>query len=323
MAVAANDTGYSRAIFVKRKRVDEPMDALMIDLPSQSKRYRGSVVGSADGRGMFTLAETLNEDPSLLDDQQTKDLHKRLAMINQELRPSPKVASPAAMSISPTTRSPAQVPREYKVLRAARAPSSASLSSSKPAAAASRASVPIPIPGQPLPATTEAKAVNNDIPASSTFVLYEAVPASVTEVQQTQEPGPEMEEFQDLLKEYLQVNDISLDTPPPRKPVIASGLDVSRKTADAEEEEYVWDVFYQRVDLSGDLSIWDGLANVGTLSGLPPTEGDILADEADSDSVKDEADEDSNEEDFYRNDYPDTESDESDEYQSDGEHEWR
>jgi hypothetical protein len=29
-------------------------------------------------------------------------------------------------------------------------------------------------------------------------------------------------------------------------------------------------------------------------SGLPPTEGDILADEDDSDSVKDEADEDSN-----------------------------
>lgn len=29
-------------------------------------------------------------------------------------------------------------------------------------------------------------------------------------------------------------------------------------------------------------------------TGLPPTEGDILADEEDSDSVKDEADEDSN-----------------------------
>ncbi|ELU43125.1 hypothetical protein AG1IA_02846 [Rhizoctonia solani AG-1 IA] len=77
-------------------------------------------------------------------------------------------------------------------------------------------------------------------------------------------------------------------------------------------------------------------------SGLPPTEGDILADEEESDSVKDEADEDSNEEDFYRNDYPDTESESDGKpecpitvnqlydssatrlvYESDGDHEWR
>ncbi|QRV91105.1 Transcription factor Iwr1 [Ceratobasidium sp. AG-Ba] len=268
MAMASNDTGYSRAIFVKRKRVDEPMDALMIDLPSQSKRYRGSVVGPADGRGMFTLAETLTEDPSLLDDEQTKDLHKRLALINQEPRASPKVASPAAMSISPTNRIPAQTPREYKVLRKTRAPTSAAVPHTKSSDVDSRAPVPIPVPGQPLP-----------------------------------ESAPEMEEFQDLLKEYLRVNDISLDAPPPRKPVTISAPHVSKKTADAEEEEYVWDVFYQRADLSGDLSVWDGLANVRAAA----HGGDILADEADSDSVKDEADEDSNEEDFYRNDYPDTE----------------
>ncbi|KAG8727715.1 hypothetical protein FRC12_022295 [Ceratobasidium sp. 428] len=330
MAVTTNDTGYSRAIFVKRKRVDEPMDALMIDLPSQSKRYRGSVVSPNDGRGMFTLAETLTEDPSLLDDQRTKDLQKRLALINQEPRSSPKVASPAAMSLSmsPTARAPAPAPREYKVLRAARAPTSASSSGTTPSAVASRAPVPIAIPGQPLAGTTGTRtgagaSIDRDGPTRSGFVLYEAVPAGTTEVEQTQESGPEMEEFQDLLKEYLQVNDISLDSPPPRKPVTASAPNVSKKALEEEEEEYVWDVFYQRVNLSGDLSIWDGLANVGTLSGLPPTEGDILADEADSDSVKDEADEDSNEEDFYRNDYPDTESDESDEYRSDGEHEWR
>ncbi|QRV76285.1 Transcription factor Iwr1 [Ceratobasidium sp. AG-Ba] len=328
MAMASNDTGYSRAIFVKRKRVDEPMDALMIDLPSQSKRYRGSVVGPADGRGMFTLAETLTEDPSLLDDEQTKHLHKRLALINQEPRASPKVASPAAMSISPTNRIPAQTPREYKVLRKTRAPISAAVPHTKSSEVDSRAPVPIPVPGQPLPVTTGtgtgAKVgIDNDNPTPSAFVLYEAVPAGATEVEQTQESAPEMEEFQDLLKEYLKVNDISLDAPPPRKPVAISSPHVSKKTADAEEEEYVWDVFYQRADLSGDLSVWDGLANVGTLSGLPPTEGDILADEADSDSVKDEADEDSNEEDFYRNDYPDTESEESEEHQSDGEHEWR
>ena len=39
----------------------------------------------------------------------------------------------------------------------------------------------------------------------------------------------------------------------------------AKKPAEEEEEEYVWDVFYQRANLSGDLSVWDGLANVGTL----------------------------------------------------------
>ncbi|CAE6521933.1 unnamed protein product [Rhizoctonia solani] len=322
-------TDYSRAIFVKRKRVDEPMDALMIDLPSQSKRYRGA----GEGRGMFTLAETMTEDPSLLDDQKAKDLHKRLAMINQEPRASPKVSSPVAMVMSPGAPRSAPPPtREYKVLRTARPPSSAVTSNTTPSASAASAGtatthapVPIPIPGQPLPSTSAPVAATDVEPSESKFVLYEAVLAAPAVVEQPEEPTPEMQEFQDLLQEYLRVNEISLDAPPPRKPVTSSTPAASSKKPVADEDDdeaYVWDVFYQRPNLSGDLSIWDGLANVGTLSGLPPTEGDILADEEESDSVKDEADEDSNEEDFYRNDYPDTESD-SDTYESDGDHEWR
>jgi hypothetical protein len=61
------------------------------------------------------------------------------------------------------------------------------------------------------------------------------------------------------------VNEISLDAPPPRKPVTSSAPEASKKPGEEEEEVYVWDVFYQRANLSGDLSLWDGLANVGTL----------------------------------------------------------
>ena len=57
------------------------LSVIVIDLPSQSKRYRGSMAGSVDGRGMFTLAETMTEDPSLLDDLRTKDLHVRLPLL--------------------------------------------------------------------------------------------------------------------------------------------------------------------------------------------------------------------------------------------------
>ncbi|KAF8609104.1 hypothetical protein BDV93DRAFT_517968 [Ceratobasidium sp. AG-I] len=338
MAVNTKDGAYSRAIFVKRKRVDEPMDALLIDLPSQSKRYRGSMAGSVDGRGMFTLAETMTEDPSLLDDLRTKDLHKRLAMINQESRASPKVASPASAPMSPTAlhRPPVGSTREFKVLRAARASSSVSLptvaATPDPDAAASAPApraVPIAVPGQPSASVTATATASTTDTNEPGFVLYEAVPAEVAEVEDEVEVGSvsatEMDEFQDLLTEYLRVNEISLDAPPPRKPVTSSAHAhaAAKKPAEEEEEEYVWDVFYQRANLSGDLSVWDGLANVGTLSGLPLADGDILADEEDSDSVKDEADEDSNEEDFYRNDYPDTESEESEAYESDGDHEWR
>ncbi|CAE6445431.1 unnamed protein product [Rhizoctonia solani] len=304
---------------------------------------------------MFTLAETMTEDPSLLDDQKAKDLHKRLAMINQEPRASPKVSSPVAMVMSPpgVPRSAPPPTREYKVLRTARAPSSAVTSnttSSTSAASAGTATahvsapIPIPIPGQPLPSTTTsvtAPATDVTESSESKFVLYEAVLAAPVAVE-PEEPSPEMQEFQDLLQEYLRgetaqfesalgklslvwlVNEISLDAPPPRKPVTSNTpAALSKKSLEEDDDEvYVWDVFYQRPNLSEDLSIWDGLANVGTLTGLPPTDGDILADEEDSDSVKDEADEDSNEEDFYRNDYPDTESD-SDAYESDGDHEWR
>jgi hypothetical protein len=47
--------------------------------------------------------------------------------------------------------------------------------------------------------------------------------------------------------------------------VTSAGAEGSNKPGEEEEEVYVWDVFYQRVNLSGDLSLWDGLANVGTL----------------------------------------------------------
>jgi hypothetical protein len=132
---------------------------------------------------------------------------KRLAMINQEPRASPKLSSPAAMSVSmsPTTRSPAQPQREYKVLRAARVSTPASALGATPSAAApTRACAPIPVPGQPLLATATATAeADTDTDTPAALVLYEAVPAGTIKAEQVEEPAPEMEEFQDLLTEYL------------------------------------------------------------------------------------------------------------------------
>lgn len=111
------------------------------------------------------------------------------------------------MSMSPKAVPPVGT-REYKVLRAARAPPSASnvTASSASAPAASGAPVPIPIPGQPLPNVSAASQTDDSELGPSRFVLYEAVPSGplVSEQQhQAEEPTPEMQEFQDMLSEYL------------------------------------------------------------------------------------------------------------------------
>jgi hypothetical protein len=98
--------------------------------------------------------------------------------------------------------------REYKVLRAARAPPSTVTSNTVPSsavaapAATSRAPVPIPIPGQAPPITSTAREAPE--PSQAKFVLYEAVLADPVLPEQPEELAPEMQEFQAMLQEYLQ-----------------------------------------------------------------------------------------------------------------------
>jgi len=63
--------------------------------------------------------------------------------------------------------------------------------------------------------------------------------------------------------------------------------------------------FYRR---PATLNEWVAAANVGTLTGLPPSLTDPYDSDTDSEE-EDEADEDSNAEEYYKNDYPDDEED--------------
>lgn len=56
---------------VKRKRGDEPLDALLLDLPK--KKYRDSL-----STGVFTFAETVEETSLFADQSQALDLHVRM-----------------------------------------------------------------------------------------------------------------------------------------------------------------------------------------------------------------------------------------------------
>jgi len=93
-----------------------------------------------------------------------------------------------------------------------------------------------------------------------------------------------------MLTEYLTLNDITVSATPETIP---------------SSDDYVWDVFYHRPTT---LSEWNAAANVGTLTGLPPSITDPYDSDSDSEA-EDEADEDSNAEEYYKNDYPDEEED--------------
>jgi len=142
------------------------------------------------------------------------------------------------------------------------------------------------------------------------FKLYDAVLSA--DKTATAKADEEMEKFMPMLDEYLKLNDISVSASSSSVPEI---LPPSTSSTD----DYVWDVFYHR---PATLTEWNEAANVGTLTGLPPSITDPYDSASDSEE-EDEADEDSNAEEYYKNDYPDEDStdDDSDEFHEDSENE--
>jgi len=116
----------------------------------------------------------------------------------------------------------------------------------------------------------------------------------------------EMEKFLPMLQDYLNINRI--DAPGISSQSTASSSEPTMNSG--TQDDYVWDIFYRR---PATLSEWNSVANVATLSGLPPTASDVYDSDSDESEPEDEADEDSNAEEYYKNDYPDEEeSDDSD-----------
>lgn len=127
--------------------------------------------------------------------------------------------------------------------------------------------------------------------------------------------------FLPMLNDYLKIHDIDIgsETNPPalKKPSGVIGQPTLPQSA--LDGDYVWDVFYHR---PATLSEWNEAANVGTLTGLPPSFGAVYDSASDSEEEEDEADEDSNAEEYYKNDYPDEidSSESSDEFHEDSEY---
>ncbi|KAF8630916.1 hypothetical protein AX17_005274 [Amanita inopinata Kibby_2008] len=283
---------------IKRKRNEEPLDALVVDSPVQRKRSRGGIQ-------VFQFAQTV-EDDAWKDVKQQKDIKDQISKLTREA--SNREESKQSNGQQPGRTGPAAprqqqqggvVKRRYTVLE------------NGPASGDSPKRIKMP-PAVIL-AKDAAKAVQAD------FRLYDAIPSHEQEETQTV-TGNDIDKFLPLLNDYLTrmrryalvwssfnwipVHNISLDKPElPRKkePILASRS--AMRTPKPDTGDYVWDVFYVRP--AATLDEWRGMANVATLTGLP-RECDDLYGSSDSEP-EDEADEDSNAEEYYKNDYPEEE----------------
>jgi hypothetical protein len=124
--------------------------------------------------------------------------------------------------------------------------------------------------------------------------MYDAVPAA-DKTPSAPPVDPEIAKFLPMLDDYLKLHDFPLTT---KETTFTAG---ELATSTSKHDDYVWDVFYHR---PATLSEWNEAANVGTLSGLPPSITGSYDSESESEE-EDEADEDSNAEEYYKNDYPD------------------
>jgi len=289
----ANSTQTYTILKIKRKRIEEPLDALVVDANTRARRRK-----TRRGFDVFQFAETV-EPEALEDENQKRDLQERISALARTRsskekpdepveRPQPPVpTSPEAPLVGPQSPLNADEPtRRYTVIN-------------PPVEHTPPRRVPLTAP----PKVISHKELTKPKPD---FTYYDAVLASE---RQAKDDDKEVNDFVPLLEEYLKLSDIS-------HPSSFSSLGRS------SEDDYVWDIFYHR---PATVDEWNKLAaNVGTLTGFPASFGH--PNDSDSDSeVKDDEDEDSNAEDYYTNDYPDEgeweESDDSDMFHEQSDHE--
>ncbi|KAF8158231.1 hypothetical protein B0H34DRAFT_674684 [Crassisporium funariophilum] len=261
---------------IKRKRNEEPLEALVVESRVRRKKSRGGV-------GVFQYAQTV-ENADWDDAQRQKDIQAEISRLARETALKPSVPPVQAVPPSPTTRQPREEhTRRYTIIE-----------HDQPVVPTRR------FPTSP-PKVLSSKEMETK--KSVDFKMYDAIPTTQPSVPEKEDA--EMDKFLPMLNDYLKINhdeaSTSTSAPVLKKP---SNVGSSRTVppATTAEGDYVWDVFYHR---PATLSEWNEAANVGTLTGLPPSFGAVYDSASDSEEEEDEADEDSNAEEYYKNDYPD------------------
>ncbi|KAF8440958.1 hypothetical protein L210DRAFT_3621282 [Boletus edulis BED1] len=260
---------------IKRKRTEEPLDALGMHLathaimPPLRKKTRGGV-------DVFQFAQTV-ENGAWQDGALRQNLQSQLSKLAQDLNKNAKVQSPPGREtrLAPRTDN---VARRYAV----------------------KVTGDAEVPRRKRRPTSPPKVISSkDVPRND-FRMYDAV---LEDKGPSLPPmDPEMEKFLPMLQDYLTLQETTS----------ASSVNPSSSSDSyaSTRDDYVWDVFYRR---PYSLSEWNSIAaNYGMVTGLPPSaEDEEFSDNSEAEE-EDEADEDSNAEEYYKNDYPDEECSDSD-----------
>lgn len=238
---------------------------------------------SRKGLNVFQFAQTVEED-TWEDEKRRKDLQEQISILAK----AKAAEAPPAASLAAEGKPPSPVvPRPQK---------------GDPSRRYTIVKQEEPGNDKPRLPTAPPKVVSHkDVPPKAAdFKMYDAILAGGEKI-----PSPsfdsDMEKFMPMLTDYLKIHDMTPPGSPSMKKTVSSS---SALPAEGKsDDDYVWDVFYHR---PANLSEWNAVANVGTLTGLPPSVND--PNDSDSDSEpEDEADEDSNDEEYYKNEYPDEE----------------
>ncbi|KNZ73020.1 Putative transcription factor IWR1 [Termitomyces sp. J132] len=265
---------------IKRKRNEEPLDALVIESRVRRKKSRGM--------GVFKFAQTVEKD-AWEDEQQAKQIQDQISRLTREAAALPD-SKPSAgpQYVSPPNTKPKDEARHYTVLSLDDYDDQNSESSK------------VSRPVAPRPKILAAK----DLPPKNSQTDFKMFDAVLTTDKLPLSPmDSEMEKFLPMLNDYLKLHDVALGPPPTEIKGVSPSNDVTMQIND----DYVWDVFYHR---PATLSEWNEAANVATLSGLPLSITNSYESTSESEE-EDEADEDSNAEEYYKNDYPEDEDDSS------------
>ncbi|PCH40364.1 hypothetical protein WOLCODRAFT_117143 [Wolfiporia cocos MD-104 SS10] len=291
---------------IKRKRNEEPLDGLLVDPDARPSRKR-----SRGALNFFKFVETV-EEAAWVDAKKTQDLQDRLAALAREPEkkdvPATSVSAPAIVEqpsspvSTPSTPLPLQDDRKYTIIKR-------EVPSTDPRPQRRNPTAP-----PKIWSTKELEALRA---SRSKFTMYDAVLSTSnlsSSASKIPEIDPEVAKFLPLLKDLGLAEDGATSS---------SSL-VSVPAAD--DNDYVYDVFYQRPTTFQELyEPSTSIYNIGTLTNIPE---ELMLYDTDSESeVGDTDDEDSNAEDWYTNEYPDEESSEelseggSDEYHEDSDHE--
>ncbi|KAF9485884.1 hypothetical protein BDN70DRAFT_870810 [Pholiota conissans] len=220
---------------IKRKRNEEPLDALVVESRLPRKKSRGAV-------GLFQYAQTV-EDSVWDDATRQKSIQDEISRLARETAAKavaePKAGGPSAISelpASPTSRISKEeaVSRRYTIVN----------SEPKPSARRNPVVPPTVYPSKELEARKNAR----------DFKMYDAVRQSETAMN-VDEPS-DMDKFLPMLNDYLNLHDVKQTNS--EVPLAPAAVENKPPKVASDDEDYVWDVFYHR---PATLTEWNAAAN--------------------------------------------------------------